>query len=192
MRNGTLLLEEKKMEQEINENEFEHYVFDRSDGTLPLENGTVAFVVAVQEKVTKYYRVYGVKTKQGVRQLYEESCMGEGIFDGKGSIEKDGWADYDGARITSIEKHTFSPCGFFDKYLTPPNNAPESVTKYLDASTMFDVQPEGRTFRDNRTYRKYHQCKQLVKGKNNVVCDCCMRKINDGWYIIKPLKEASE
>lgn len=178
------------MEEEINENEFEHWVFDgmaeRGDGSsLPLENGTVAFVVAVQEKVTKYYRVYGVKTKQEVRQLYEESCMGEGIFDGKGSIEKDGWADYDGSKITSIEKHTFSPCGFFDKYLTPPADAPESVTKYLYSSTAFDVQPEN-TFKN--TYRKYHQCKQLVKGKNNVVCDGCMRRINNGWYIIKPLK----
>ena len=183
------------MEEEINENEFEHWVFDRNDGTLPLENGTVAFVVAVQEKVTKYYQVYGVKTKQEVRQLYEESCMGEGIFDGKGSIEKDGWTDYDGSKITSIEKHTFSPCGFFDKYLTPPADAPESVTKYLEASTKFDVQPEGseRIFNlKNRIYRKYHQCKQLVKGKNNVVCDGCMRRINNGWYIIKPLKEVSE
>ena len=51
------------MKEEINENEFEHYVFDRSDGTLPLENGTVAFVVGVQEKVTKYYRVYGVNRR---------------------------------------------------------------------------------------------------------------------------------
>ena len=121
--------------------------------------------------------------------------MGEGIFDGKGSIEKDGWTDYDGSKITSIEKHTFSPCGFFDKYLTPPADAPESVTKYLEASTKFDVQPEGseRIFNlKNRIYRKYHQCKQLVKGKNNVVCDGCMRRINNGWYIIKPLKEVSE
>ena len=179
------------MKEEINENEFEHYVFDRSDGTLPLENGTVAFVVAVQEKVIKYYQVYGVKTKQEVRQLYEESCMGDGIFDGKGSIEKDGWADYDGSKITRIEKHTFSPCGFFDKYLAPPADAPESVTKYLDASTMFDVQPEDNPHTNgfkNRTYRKYHQCKQLVKGKNNVVCDGCMKRINNGWCIIKPLK----
>lgn len=177
------------MKEEINENEFEHWVFE--DGTLPLENGTVAFVVAVQEKVTKYYQVYGVKTKQGVRQLYEESCMGEGIFDGKGSIEKDGWTDYDGSKITSIEKHTFSPCGFFDKYLTPPADTPESVIKYLDASTMFDVQPAD-AIGQNRIYRKYHQCKQLVKGKNNVVCDNCMRKINGGWYIIKPLKEVKQ
>jgi len=173
------------MEEEINENEFEHYVFDRSDGTLPLENGTVAFVVGVQEKVTKYYRVYGVKTKQEVRELYENECFGEGIFEGKGSIEKDGWTDYDGSRITSIEKHTFSPCGFFDKYLTPPADAPESVTKYLSSSTAFDVQPEN-PFKN--TYRRFHQCKQLVKGKNNVVCDGCMRRINNGWYIIKPLK----
>lgn len=184
------------MEEEINENEFEHWVFDRSDGTLPLENGTVAFVVAVQEKVTKYYRVYGVKTKQEVRELYEYENFGEGIFEGRGSIEKDGWTEYDGSRITSIEKHTFSPCGFFDKYLTPPADAPESVTKYLSSSTVFDVQPEGSgllsPFSKNRIYRRYHQCKQLVKGKNNVVCDGCMRRINNGWCIIKPVKEESQ
>jgi hypothetical protein len=178
------LLEEKKMtgtstiwEKSINEY-----------GEAPDPEGSVFFRVSVKETVVRTYLTTDpdLKTAKAVREQHDEW----GTDDWR---EMDS-ADWDGSRISKIEKVVYSPCSFALRYLTPPADYPADALRYISSSTMFDEQPEGSShlFSKNAIRRKYERCTSYVEGKTSSVCVHCFRRLNEGWSFIKPLKEASE
>lgn len=159
----------------------------------PDPEGSVLFLVAKQETMTRHYIVKWdsqgnrIKTAKELRADFEESHSD--FWE-----ERDGWIDFDNERISKIEKVVYSPCWFALQYMTPPAHWTEeshSQIRYLNKSTFFDEQPEG--FGENRITRRYVRCTNYIHGKTSQVCTQCLRRINEGWSIIHPLKkEASE
>lgn len=153
----------------------------------PDPEGSVFFRVNTKETVTRTYLTTDptLKTAKAVREQY-------------GDMHTDDWremdsADWDGSRINKIEKVVYSPCTFALRYLTPPADYPKEKLRYIQASTAFDEQPDDAAFGKNRIYRKYERCTSYVEGKTSSVCFRCIRRLNEGWYFITPLKkEASE
>src|SRR5210317_184937 len=102
--------------------------------------GSVLFKVAVKETVTHHYlaKLNGegkrFKTAKQVRADFEEYYT-------DGWHKQDGWTDYDGERISKVEKVVYSPCSLALQYLTPPAHWTEEShpqIRYLNRSTMFD------------------------------------------------------
>lgn len=156
--------------------------------------GSVFFLVQKKETVTRHYIVKSdnqgnpIKTAKQVRADYEE-------WGTEGWIEQDGWTDFDGERISKIEKVVYSPCSLALQYLTPPahwTTESHPHMRYFTRSTMFDEQPEGSAFDvfgKNRIFRPYERCTNYIKGKTSQICPKCLRRIKEGWSIITPLKK---
>ena len=151
------------------------------------EAGSVLFKVAVKETVTHHFTVRydgegnPIKTAKQVRADFEE-------YGTEGWHKKDGWSDWEGDRISKVEKVVYSPCSLALQYLTPPADYPEARARYLARSTMFDEQPKELSSK-NAIYRRYSRCTRYVQGKTSQVCSDCMRRIRTGWSIITPLKK---
>lgn len=152
--------------------------------------GSVLFLVQKKETVTRHYIVKSdnqgnpIKTAKQVRADYEESGNDNWI-------EKDGWVDWDGERITKIEKVVYSPCSLALQYMTPPahwTTESHPRIRYLTRSTMFDKQPIG-AFADKRIFRRYERCTNYINGKTSQICPKCLRRIKEGWSIITPVKK---
>jgi len=152
----------------------------------PDPEGSVFFLVQKKETLTRHYIVKGtasqpIKTAKAVREDYENH--GHDSW-----IEKDGWVDWNGERITKIEKVVYSPCSLANTSMTPPADWTEEShpsIRYLSRSTMFDVQPERGV---NRIWRRYKSCNNYIHGKTKSICSCCMSRIRAGWSVITPLK----
>lgn len=164
----------------------------------PNPEGSVLFLVAKKETITRHYIVkwdgHGnrIKTAKEVRADFE-------THGSEGWAEKDGWVDCDNERISKIEKVVYSPCSLALQYMTPPAHWTEEShpnIRYLNRSTMFDEQPDGvktAFFNKDAITRRYERCTNYVHGKTSQVCTSCLRRINEGWSIIHPIKkEASE
>jgi len=164
---------------------------DEYDQKEPDPAGSVFFRVNIKETVTRTYLTTDptLKTAKAVRQQY-------------GEMDTDGWqemdsTDWDGSRISKVEKVVYSPCSLALEYLTPPQewmdkeHPKHQQTRYLTSSTMFDEQPEsnGSVFNSNRIYRKYARCTTYIHGKTSQICPRCLRRIKEGWSIITPLKK---
>ncbi len=123
-----------------------------------------------------------IKTAKAVREQWHD--MGS-----------DDWQDMDRAdvvdyRVSKVEKVVYSPCSLILTHMTPPahwTKESHPQIRYLSSSTAFDEQPEG-TFME-RIHRKYSLCNTYIEGKTSQVCNSCMRKIQDGWSVIHPLKK---
>lgn len=155
--------------------------------------GSVLFKVAVKETVTHHYFVKWdgegnrIKTAKQVRADYAEH--------GTDGWHKQDWSDWDGERISKVEKVVYSPCSLALNYLTPPADWTEEShpqIRYLSRSTMFDEQPEGSAFdvfNKNTIRRRYVRCTNYIHGKTSQICPNCLRRIKEGWSIIHPLKK---
>lgn len=156
--------------------------------------GSVLFLVAVKETVTHHYlaKLSGegkrFKTTKQVRADYEE-------WGTDGWHKKDGWTDFDGERISKVEKVVYSPCALALQYLTPPAHWTEEShprIRYLNQSTMFDEQPDGvktAFFNKDAITRRYVRCINYIHGKTSQICPNCLRRIKKGWSIIHPIKK---
>lgn len=154
--------------------------------------GSVLFLVAVKETVTRYYRTKWdaegkrIKTAKEVRTDFER-------WGAEGWHEKD-CSDWDNARISKVEKVVYSPCSLALQYLTPPAHWTEEShpsIRYLERSTMFDEQPAGSVsvFNKDAITRRYVRCTNYIHGKTSQICPNCLRRIKGGWSIIHPIKK---
>ena len=157
-------------------------------GEAPDPEGSVFFRISMKETVTRTYLTTDpmLKTAKAVREQHDE-C-------GTDDWREMDYAEWDGSRISKIEKVVYSPCSFALRYLTPPADYPAEKLRYIQASTMFDEQPDDPrdVFGKNKIYRKFERCTSYVEGKTSSLCVRCFRRLNEGWFLIKPLKEASE
>ncbi len=154
----------------------------------PDPEGSVFFRVSIKETVTRTYLTTDptLKTAKAVREQY-------------GDMHTDDWqemdaTDWDGSRISKIEKVVYSPCSLGLQYLTPPADWTEEShpqIRYLSASTIFDEQPAGRVsaFNKDAIRRRYVRCTNYIHGKTSQICPKCVRLIREGWSVITPLKK---
>jgi len=152
----------------------------------PDPEGSVFFRVNIKETVTRTYLTTDptLKTAKAVREQYEEA--GTDYW-----VDMDA-TDWDGSRISKIEKVVYSPCSLALEYLTPPADWTEEShpnIRYLSRSTMFDEQPVGNAFMTLRIKRKYARCTNYIHGKTSQICPKCVRLIREGWSVITPLKK---
>jgi|TARA_R100001463_G_scaffold77509_1_gene131576 hypothetical protein len=155
----------------------------------PDPEGSVFFRISIKETVTRTYLTTDptLKTAKAVREQYDEW----GTDDWR---ELDG-TEWDGSRISKIEKVVYSPCSLGLQYLTPPSHWTEEShpnIRYLSTSTMFDEQPEGSAFdvfNKDAIRRRYVRCTNYIHGKTSQICPKCERLIVQGWSIIHPLKK---
>ena len=153
-----------------------------------MEENSKVFKIQTVEKIVNYYSIYGLKSQKEVREHLDNCGLDEGSFDGVHTIRHD-WRDYDGEDVKKITTVVFSPCSFFDEYMTPPPDYDESRTKYMASSTMFDEQPEGTGILAKKIWRKYVTCENYIQGSKSQVCPKCIRRIQKGFRIIKPINE---
>lgn len=151
------------------------------------ENSKV-FKIETVEKIVCYYEIHGLNSQKEVREHIDNCGLDEGSFDGVRVIRHD-FQDYDGEEVKKITTVVFSPCSFFDEFMTPPPDYDESRTRYMASSTMFDEQPEGTGILAKKIWRKYVTCQEYIQGSKSQVCPKCIRRIQKGFRIIKPINE---
>lgn len=154
------------------------------------ENSKV-FKIETVEKIVCYYEIHGLNSQKEVREHLDNCGLDEGSFDGVTVIKHD-HRDYDGEYVVKINTVVFSPCSFFDEYMTPPPEFSAKETQYMASSTMFDKQPEGTGIMAKKTWRKYVTCQNYIKGKKSQVCPSCVRRLQQGFRIIKPINQPTE
>lgn len=166
--------------------DIDHDNYKHTVGTMG-ENSKV-FKIETVEKIVCYYEIHGLNSQKEVREHIDNCGLDEGSYNGVHTIRHD-FKDYDGEEVKKITTVVFSPCSFFDEFMTPPPDYPASATQYMASSTMFDEQPEGTGILAKKIWRKYVTCQKYIQGSKSQVCPTCIRRIQKGFRIIKPINE---
>jgi hypothetical protein len=171
--------------KEVKIADIEHSTWKHTVGKM--EENSKVFKIQTVEKIVNYYSIHGLKSQKEVREHLDNCGLDEGSYNGVRVIRHD-WKDYDGEDVKKISTVVFSPCSFFDEYMTPPPDYDESKKRYMASSTIFDEQPEC-SLSAKKIWRKYVTCQNYIKGSKSQVCPKCIRRIQRGFRIIKPINE---
>jgi hypothetical protein len=125
--------------KEVKIADIEHSTWKHTVGKM--EENSKVFKIQTVEKIVNYYSIHGLKSQKEVREHLDNCGLDEGSYNGVRVIRHD-WKDYDGEDVKKISTVVFSPCSFFDEYMTPPPDYDESKKRYMASSTIFDEQPE--------------------------------------------------
>jgi hypothetical protein len=171
--------------KEVKIADIEHSTWKHTVGKM--EENSKVFKIQTVEKIVNYYSIHGLKSQKEVREHLDNCGLDEGSHNGVHVIRHD-WKDYDGEEVKKISTVVFSPCSFFDEYMTPPPDYDSSRVRYMASSTIFDEQPEC-SLSAKKIWRKYVTCQNYIKGSKSQVCPKCIRRIQRGFRIIKPINE---
>ena len=109
--------------KEVKIADIEHSTWKHTVGKM--EENSKVFKIQTVEKIVNYYSIHGLKSQKEVREHLDNCGLDEGSYNGVRVIRHD-WKDYDGEDVKKISTVVFSPCSFFDEYMTPPPDYDES------------------------------------------------------------------